>query len=260
MGYYIYCITNLINGKTYIGQHKYAQINDNYMGSGKYLWNAIRKYGMCNFIKDVIAVCPNKTIADILEIFYIQLYRSIGKAEYNICDGGKGTSGFQHTEEAKKIIGISAKANWEDPEYRAKMAKYYEDPMWRSKMGDGNRGRKQSQEEIQKRIESRRGYRHTEETKKKMSETHKKSPSMGMLGKHHTEENKQAMSKRFKGIKMSDEFRQHCRESTSRLWQDPAYRQRMSEAHKGKKQSPETIAKRIATIKAKKALKNMLEQ
>ena len=28
----------MINGKTYIGQHMYKDLNDNYMGSGKRLW------------------------------------------------------------------------------------------------------------------------------------------------------------------------------------------------------------------------------
>lgn len=31
--YCIYKITNLINGKTYIGQHKYKKLNDSYMGN-----------------------------------------------------------------------------------------------------------------------------------------------------------------------------------------------------------------------------------
>lgn len=47
--YYIYRIINLINGKTYIGQHKYKELNDYYMGSGKHLIRAQKKYGIKNF-------------------------------------------------------------------------------------------------------------------------------------------------------------------------------------------------------------------
>ena len=42
--YYIYRITNNINGKTYIGQHKYTDLNDSYMGSGTLLQKAFKKY------------------------------------------------------------------------------------------------------------------------------------------------------------------------------------------------------------------------
>lgn len=45
MMYCIYRITNLINGKTYIGQHKYKKLSDSYMGSGtimaKHLYNVL---------------------------------------------------------------------------------------------------------------------------------------------------------------------------------------------------------------------------
>ena len=51
--YYIYEITNLINGKRYRGQHKTTNLNDNYMGSGVAINAAYEKYGINNFHKNV---------------------------------------------------------------------------------------------------------------------------------------------------------------------------------------------------------------
>ena len=55
MYYIIYKVTNQINGKYYIGRHATNDINDSYMGSGIGIKNAIKKYGVKNFTKEIIA-------------------------------------------------------------------------------------------------------------------------------------------------------------------------------------------------------------
>ena len=58
--YIIYEITNKINQKKYIGCHVTKNLNDFYMGSGKYLKNAIKKYGVENFEKIILYFCDSE--------------------------------------------------------------------------------------------------------------------------------------------------------------------------------------------------------
>ena len=118
MSYYIYEIKNKINGKTYIGQrkcpkNKFPDTDVKYMRSGKFIKNSENKYGLENFTKSILAITETKENINILEKFFIALYRKEGKAEYNISCGGDGGCGSgilnpfygkKHSEETKKEI------------------------------------------------------------------------------------------------------------------------------------------------------------
>lgn len=157
MNYYIYLIVNKVNFKTYVGQRKSNKKwnEDPYMGSGKLIKLAQKKYGMENFEKFLIQYCSTKEEADEVEKFWIAEYRSRGKAQYNIADGGQGFSG-KHSEETKR------------------------------KMSEAKKGRPRSEETKRKMSKPR-----SEETKKKISET--------LKGKHHSEEARKKMSEARKG-------------------------------------------------------------
>jgi group I intron endonuclease len=110
MFYTIYKITNIINGKTYIGKHQTKNLNDGYMGSGKILRQAISKNGLENFTKEILHVFDNEKEMNDKERELV----TIDESTYNLCDGGHGGFGYinrsdivkfkgkKHTEEAKK--------------------------------------------------------------------------------------------------------------------------------------------------------------
>ena len=193
--YYIYRITNNINHKTYIGQHKYCKsllVDDGYIGSGVILKKAQKKYGIENFSKEIITIAMSRSEANILEKYYIAKERKENTYGcYNIADGGQGVSfwkGKHFSEEHKKRISNKMKNPSEET---------------RKKMSDAKKGKHLS-EEHKKRISNP-----SEETRKKMSDAKK--------GKHLSEEHKKRISESAKGRKASEETRKRLSEA-KRQW------------------------------------------
>jgi len=89
MHYIIYKITNQINSKYYIGRHATKNVNDSYMGSGTGIKNAIAKYGVKNFTKEIIAKADSTDALWNLELEIVNEEVVKDRMSYNNAYGGK---------------------------------------------------------------------------------------------------------------------------------------------------------------------------
>ncbi len=123
----IYKITNIINGKVYIGKSTNIEKRWNAHRTkltSFHLCSAIKKYGIDNFEFEVLKEISLSGLTDILlniyEVKYIKEYKSFdSKYGYNKTYGGDGVKA---TEETNKKNSESNKKHWKDNDYRKKMS------------------------------------------------------------------------------------------------------------------------------------------
>lgn len=129
--YSIYRITNLTNGKVYIGftsqtpsarwvQHKSSARN----GSEQPIHLAIRKHGEAAFVFDIIYQSwEDVHTLDVIEPQFIQEYDSIAPNGYNVSLGGSApTLGLTISEDHKAAIAKAHRGKVNSTETRAKMS------------------------------------------------------------------------------------------------------------------------------------------
>ncbi len=151
---FIYLTVNKITNKKYIGMCKKTH-DKNYLGSGKLLKNAIKKYGRENFERIILQECETFEELSLAEEHWIEKYNAvIDKNFYNLTSGGFGGNsdylkeywnsfteeerktcrnwkkrnlfgqnnpmfGKKHSEETKKLIGSkSINRNWNKPNHK----------------------------------------------------------------------------------------------------------------------------------------------
>jgi len=157
MFYFVYKTTNDVNGKFYIGAHQTLDLNDGYLGSGKYLNNAINKYGREHFSKKILNYF--ESAEDMYGHEKSLITQDLIESDdcYNLVEGGTGGSIIKnrkpfygpHTEETKikiskknfgRIHSAQSRANmsnnsWAriDPEVQRIHARYAAKMSWLNK-------------------------------------------------------------------------------------------------------------------------------
>lgn len=147
--YTIYKVTNLINNHFYIGQHQTKNLDDDYLGSGKLIRGAIKKFGRENFIKEILFVFDTKEEMNSKEKELVNLQLVENKTCYNMALGGTGGPiglGSKRSDESRKLMS----------DVRLGM-KFTEKHKEKLKIAAKNR-----------KTNNRKGTRHTEESKEKI--------------------------------------------------------------------------------------------
>jgi group I intron endonuclease len=179
----IYCITNLVNGKCYIGSAVSIRrrwdlhLSDlrNNRHHSPILQKSFNKHGEKSFCIEVLARCSKSDL-----IYFEQKCLDLLKPEYNICKTAGSCLGSKQSEETKE------------------------------KRAQKHRGQKRSEETKRKISEALKGksFFASEEHREKFFTAGLNT--RGHLGHKHSEETKQLISKQFKGKPWTQARRDAC--------------------------------------------------
>lgn len=110
MYYIIYKTLNVLSGQYYIGCHQTLNLHDGYLGSGKYLRRAVKKYGKENFKFEILHTARSKEEMFALERSMVTEELVNDPLSYNLKLGGSGGNpgivgafkGKKHSAETKE--------------------------------------------------------------------------------------------------------------------------------------------------------------
>jgi hypothetical protein len=102
--------------------HSTNDLDDGYMGSGKRLWNSIKKHGKENHKMEILEFYENRTLLKNRELELVNLDLIDDPLCMNLVIGGSGFSGDEHTFNCAKKGGIASQNKIKnDPILKQKM-------------------------------------------------------------------------------------------------------------------------------------------
>lgn len=180
----IYIISNIKNGKVYIGsskaiqkrlyQHKYL-LKNNKSHSPK-LQNAYNKYGKESFIFAIIECCKEENLKDV-EKMWIEFYDCVNKGYNCSNDTECSTRGLKHSDDTRKKMSLAQKKLTNLPHRKEMSSKII------SSYNKTLKGVPKSDLHRKKISESNMGKKMSEDTKTKQSIRMKKNPISYWKGK-----------------------------------------------------------------------------
>jgi hypothetical protein len=213
------------NGRPfYIGQKKGSKVFNYYYGSGLMIVNYIKKYGIKELQREILAWADSLEELNQLEYDFVHPHFETELC-LNLREGG------DHSEmsiESRRKMSVFQKGRKHSEESRRKISeknmgkKLSEET--RLKIGETSRGRVHSEETRQKIGESQRGRTPSKETRQKMSnarmgisviisEDQRKKISEANMGHTVSADTRRKMSAAQKGKSFSEEHRQKLREA-----------------------------------------------
>ena len=161
----VYCHTNKINGKRYIGitqnkPNRRWQNGYGYKDRNSHFYNAIKKYGWENFEHIILEENLTRKEASEKEKYYIRLYNTNNENYgYNITSGGDNNfTRNKLTEEQRINISNKTKEAMNSVEIREYMLKVYNSEDWIRKNSEATR-RQWVTSDLKLRVQTANGYK-----------------------------------------------------------------------------------------------------
>lgn len=222
---FIYKITNIANGKIYVGQTSkiiekrfQAHIQKAKAHTNRYLYDAMNHYGYDKFIISQIEECDNNLL-DERERYWISKLNCMIPNGYNMTEGGGGGNTWMnnpHKEETIMKLILANRGKKRSKEFCEEQSRRFKGkimPSESAKKGVETRkqhivercgyssweDRVQYQKDLNRLFRNRDNFHHTEEAKKKMSEFRRGKSLEEIYGEETAKKIREGRRERFSG-------------------------------------------------------------